>query len=150
MQNLTFVRFAAEHLPLYIGWYDDAETQRWMALPDERWFKYVTTSPGNFAWMVYEGETAIGQAQVGWYEEDASQASLAIVTAPGYRRQGYGSRLLRALLGQPELADVARFHAFVEPDNHASLRLVENVGFQLASAQPDEEGFLKYTYTPNV
>ncbi|MBK9123977.1 MAG: GNAT family N-acetyltransferase [Chloroflexi bacterium] len=146
MNALRFVRFGAEHLPVFQSWFEDEATRHWLSTPDLRWFEFVTTDPQTFAWMIYDGNVPIGQAQVGHYNDDSRQASIACAVAPDRRNRGYATHLLHHLLRQTELADVEQFHAFVHPDNGASVRLVHKTGFQLVSPQPDEDGFLHYAW----
>jgi len=150
MNHLHFVRFEAEHLPVFQSWFEDAETLHWLSAPDLRWFEFVTTDPHTFAWMIYDGDIPIGHAQVGFYEDDFHQVSISCAIAPDRRNQGYGTHLLRQLMRQPELASVEQFHAFVHPDNRSSLRLVNKAGFRPVSMQPDEDGFLHYASSEDV
>lgn len=147
MGNLCFVRFGAKRFALYRQWCREAETQRWLGEPDEQWLEYVVTAAGSFTWMIYVAETSIGQVQVDLFDDDPHQASIAFMVAPEHRKRGYGIDIVRAALTQPELAKVACFHAFIEPENHASVQLVERIGFRLLHLDPDEHGFLEYVYS---
>lgn len=144
MNDLRFIRFEAEHLTLFQSWFEDAETRHWLSEPDLRWFEFITTDPHTFAWMIYDGDLPIGHVQVGFYDDDSQQVSISCAIAPDRRSQGYGTEMLRCLMRQPELSAIEQFHAFVHPDNRASLRLVEKAEFRLVSPQPDEDGFLHY------
>lgn len=146
MTDLTFVRFAAEHFTLYGQWCDDPETSRWLGSPDTAWLHYVTTAVDSFTWMVFDGDTAIGSVQVDLFENDPTVASAAFVIAPQHRRKGYARRLSLALLARPELAGIAEYHAFIEPENIASVRAALGCGFQQTTLEPDAQGFVEFIY----
>jgi RimJ/RimL family protein N-acetyltransferase len=75
---------------------------------------------------------------------DVETAAIAFVVDPQQRGQGLGRAMIAALIRRPELRHVRLFEAGVEPDNSASRRSLEAVGFRVRSEQPDFEGFLYY------
>jgi RimJ/RimL family protein N-acetyltransferase len=56
-----------------------------------------------------------------------------------YRRQGYATEAVRAVLAWAEKQGVRRFIASIGPDNEPSLRLVRNLGFHEVGRHWDEE-----------
>ena len=75
---------------------------------------------------------------------DALTGAIAFAIDPARRRQGLGTRMIRALTGHPDLNDVELFEAGVEPENTAARRCLEAAGFRLHSELPDVEGMLYY------
>ena len=128
-------------------WGADPELHRRYSAPTAAWFRYVSTAPGVYAWMIYEGDSCVAHIQI---DVDAGDGTgyPGLVVNPELRGQGYGRRALRAALARPELAGCRRFVAGVEADNLAARRCVEAVGFALAGASPDADGFLTYVYLP--
>jgi RimJ/RimL family protein N-acetyltransferase len=143
--DLKFVSFEKKDFALYALWCEDAEAKHWLSTPDEQWLNYVLTSSGVFVWMVYEDTTPVGQIHVD-VSDEGTQASISFLVPYAKRRQGYGCRMLQAMLSHPALATVQRFEAGVLPANTASARLLTKVGFKLASSEVDDEGFLTYLF----
>jgi GNAT superfamily N-acetyltransferase len=75
---------------------------------------------------------------------EVATGSIAFVIDPRLRRRGLGRTIIQALLRQPELRFIELFEAGVEPENVASPRSLEAVGFDLRSEEPDFEGMLYY------
>ncbi|MFN8420338.1 MAG: GNAT family N-acetyltransferase [Anaerolineae bacterium] len=141
--DLTFTRIAESELQLLRAWHTDPELQRRISYPTAAWFAYVNTT-GNFAWLIFANDIAVGYVQFG-YEREAS-GSFAFAVNPSLRGQGYGKRILHALLQRPEVLGLNTLEGFVEPDNIASQRCLIAAGFRLVSETPDEEGMLKFVY----
>ncbi len=144
MAELSFRPLDESEMRMYATWFDDAELRRRIEAPTPQWFTYVTTIPGNYAWMVYDGETAVGHMQFGTSPDH--EGYFDIVVNPALRNQGYCKKILRAFLERPELTGLDRVRATIEPDNLASLRCLQQAGFVQVSPEPDEEGFLHFTY----
>ncbi len=144
MAGLTFRPLDEAGMRLYASWFDDAELKRRIEAPTPRWFEYVTTTPGSYAWLVYDGEHAIGSVQM---DTDAERKGwFGLVVKPTLRRRGYGTRILQAFLRRPEVTALRQLEAEVELDNLAALRCCQRVGFVQTDAGPDDDGFLHLTY----
>jgi L-amino acid N-acyltransferase YncA len=83
-------------------------------------------------------------ADVELYEHGT--AGLAVVVDPSRRGLGVGRSIIRAVASRPELACTRVLRGGVEPENRASVRCLEAVGFQAESQKPDEEGFIYFAY----
>jgi UDP-2,4-diacetamido-2,4,6-trideoxy-beta-L-altropyranose hydrolase len=78
-------------------------------------------------WVAEEAGEPVGQVRVD-PESDAGTVSISV--SPGHRGRGVGSRMLRALVVELEPdAEVRNLLALVHPENIASLRAFERVGF---------------------
>ena len=73
--------------------------------------------------------------------------ALSISMNPLVRGQGLCLHVLRLVLDQPELRRFRAIYGFIEPDNLASLRCVENAGFTRVSDRPDIDGMFKVVFT---
>jgi RimJ/RimL family protein N-acetyltransferase len=146
MADLSFRPLDESEMRMYATWFDDAELRRRIEAPTPQWFRYVTATPGIYAWLVYEADAAVGQVAL---DTDADQHGyFGLVVKPALRNQGYGKRILRAFLRRPEVTNLKQLEATVEPDNHAALRCCEQVGFAQIGSAPDDEGFLRFVYIP--
>lgn len=72
------------------------------------------------------------------------EAGLVAVVDPHRQRQGWGSLAIRQCMALPEFAAAVAFIAGIEPDNLASRRLFEYLGFSQESDMPDWEDMLTY------
>jgi RimJ/RimL family protein N-acetyltransferase len=148
MSQLVFRLIDKQGLSEYETWFADAELRRRIERPTRVWFDYVRQTPGCFSWLIYEDGIAVGQVQMDTYPDQT--ATLGLVVKPQLRRQGYGKRILSALLERDEVAQLYRLEATIEPNNTASLRCFESAGFRQQGAEPDAEGFLHFVYIPVV
>jgi len=138
---MTFTPITALDLPLLETWFQDAELRRRLGgmLPLPRYFDYVASVPDYHAWMVCEDSVAVGAAVLE-IAPDVPQ-SFGFFVNPELRNRGYGRRIARALIEQPEAAGIKTFDVGVETDNEASRRCLEAVGF-IKQDGLDAEGFL--------
>lgn len=143
LMDLTFTLIAEPELQLLRAWYADPEVARRLSYPTPEWFAFVNT-PNNYAWLIYDGDLPVGYIQFGLEGKD--RAAFAFAVNPELRGQGYGKRILQALVNRSEVSGLRSVDGFVEPDNSASRRCLIAAGFRLVSETPDEEGFLKYAY----
>lgn len=67
--------------------------------------------------------------------------ALGYVIGKKWRRQGYGEEICREILvyAQEELG-ICKLHSFVEPENTASIRLMEKLGFRREKPVVQKEG----------
>ena len=146
MAELTFHLLDESELLLLDTWFQDVELRRRMQPPTLQWFGYITKAPGCYAWMVYEGDTALGQLQLDTYEDNTGSVGFAV--NPQLRNQGYGKKILRVFLRRPEVTRLEQLEARIEADNPASIRCFQQAAFRQAGSEPDSEGFLRFTYQP--
>lgn len=73
-------------------------------------------------------------------------AWMGLAVKPELRGQGLGTRILKEFLLSPIAKQYPEIWAGIEPDNQASLRCFQDVGFTSKMTQPDEEGILDYVY----
>jgi RimJ/RimL family protein N-acetyltransferase len=146
MAELTFRLLDESGVRLYQTWFEDVELSRRIEAPTPQWVDYVTSTPGIYAWIVYDGDSAVGQVAL---DTDSDlKGYFSLVVKPALRNQGYGKRILRAFLQQPEVTQLKELEATIEPDNGAALRCCQHVGFVQVGSAPDEEGFLRFIYSP--
>ncbi|WP_158531595.1 MULTISPECIES: GNAT family N-acetyltransferase [unclassified Meiothermus] len=128
------------------AWFEDPELARWLSPPDAVWRLLRHRAPGVEPWLAWQGQEAVGYVQGEPDEHDPTAFHFAFAVRPDLRGRGYGKRIVRAMLEHPGLARYRRFVASVEPDNHASLRSLQALGFAPHSLEPDESGFLALGY----
>ena len=150
MAELKFVRFQAEDYALYEAWSEEDEINHWLGSATTEWRDYILATQESFVWMIYDGDNPVANLEVDLLEDDASQAQVSYMVAPGFRRQGYGRQVLTCVLEQPELQGVRRFYAFVKPANVASVGLLTALGYTLVSPEPSEQGYVEYAYVRSV
>lgn len=134
----------SEHLPIFQSWFQDEELNRRVEGLSQRYLDYVATTPRQYACVAYEYDVAVGFIVFGL--EDAAPASFMFFVRPDLRHQGYGKRILARALAAPEVADIDVWEAGIEPDNTASRRCVEAIGFTAQGRDPDWPDFLRYVY----
>ena len=134
----------SEHLPMFQSWFQDGELNRWVEEPSQRYLDYVATTPRQYACVAYEGDVAVGFIVFGL--EDKEPASFMFFVRPDLRYQGYGKRILATALAAPEVADIDVWEAGVEPDNTASRRCSEAIGFTEQGREPEWPDYLRYVY----
>ena len=92
-----------------------------------------------FEWGIAErdGGRVIGTVTLASIDLEHKRAEIGFMLARDRWRQGYMSEALSAVLDHAfDSMDLARIEADVDPDNEASLRLLERLGFQ-------REGYLR-------
>ena len=134
----------SEHLPMFQSWFQDEELSQWVERPSQRYLDYVATTPRQYACVAYEGDVAVGFIVFGL--EDEEPASFMFFVRPDLRHQGYGKRILATALVAPEVADIDVWEAGVEPDNVASRRCLEAIGFTDQGRDPEWSDYLRYVY----
>jgi ribosomal-protein-alanine N-acetyltransferase len=105
-----------------------AETERLLS-----WLAKITNPYDHLAWAVTESPSNACIGMVCYHHREArnKRLELGYILAPQRQRRGLGTEAVRALvdycLGR---LGVHRVQAFVHPDNTASIRLVERLGFR--------------------
>lgn len=94
----------------------------------EQWFTLKLADPNCRLFIAEENDRPIGQVR---FEIADDQAEVHIAVSADARGLGYGTRLLSEACRRifSEERPVQRVVAHVKPDNAASLRLFERVGF---------------------
>ena len=146
MSELTFCLLDESGLRMYHTWFQDTELRRRIEPPTLQWFNYVSNTLGIYSWILYDGNTPVGQLQLDTYANNTGNVGL--VVNPKLRNQGYGKKILKALLLRSEVTRLDQLEVTIEPDNLASLRCFQQTGFIQASVEPDNEGFLHLIYKP--
>lgn len=91
-------------------------------------------------WIAEENGEPVGFFD---FELDPSGAGYFVYyVAPQFRGKGYAKKIIELGLATPEAKSRAYLEAGVEPDNAASIHLLESFGF--ANTGPDEDGMLMY------
>jgi len=107
------VSFSAEPIP----WEDHVE-----------WFTTQLSDPDCLFYVALDAdEVPIGQIR---YQIEGQEAIVSVSVSPGWRGRGYGSQIIR-LASQKvfEGTAVNLIHAYVKPDNVASVRSFSKAGF---------------------
>lgn len=93
-------------------------------------------------WTVFDPSGANGGAVVA--TEPGPALGLAYVVDPARWGQGWGRRMLQAVVAHRETADVVLFTAGIDDDNLPSRRCAAAAGFRLRDPVPDAEGTVYY------
>ena len=172
--SVVLRRLTTHDLPAIAGWFEDPDTSRYLGGPGwpaamlanaERsigtCFRGARQTAADQCLALVEG-TPVGYVDCGTFDRcaiyggegpdgpivldtiDAITGAIAFTIDPTRRRQGLGTRMIRALIGHADLAAVELFEAGVEPGNAASRRCLAAAGFELRSVEPDFEGMLYY------
>jgi len=83
----------------------------------------------------WHAERAVGHAALLPYDDTAE---LVIFVHPDYHHAGIGSRLIRALLGAGQRADLTHAWLSVQRDNHVAMNLYRSVGFETTERDRSE------------
>lgn len=172
--SVVLRRLTTDDLAAIAGWFADPDTSRYLGGPQwparmlanaERSigtdFRGARQTAADHYLALLEG-VPVGYVDCGTFDRrviyggegpdgpiiidtiDAITGAIAFTIDPTRRRQGLATRMIRALTDHPDLAAVELFEAGVDPDNIASRRCLEAVGFALRSVEPDFEGMLYY------
>jgi len=140
--RLRLRRFDARDLSGLHACFGDAQAMRYWNFPpaktqaaSARWLKHLakSTSPYSFlAWAVADKQSDACIGMVNYHHREAHNRRLEVGYILCPKRQGNGlmSEAMRALLAYCfEDLGVRRVQALIHPDNAASIRLVERLGF---------------------
>lgn len=144
MTDLIFKPIEEEDLDLLASWFVDPDTRRWVEPPTPQWFRYIHAGLENHAWILYDAGRPVGLVQLDIAADHTGY--FAMVTNPAFRQRGYGRRMLQALIKMQHPGAMQRIVGTVEPENIGSIRCMLSPGFLQDSAQPDAEGFLRFSY----
>jgi L-amino acid N-acyltransferase YncA len=144
MVGISIRRFDDAAYLAYTQWFTDQDTAHWVQPPTRQWFAYVSDTDGVYAWGIYKEDELIGVVQID--RTEAGTGAICIVVNGRYRRQGLGRLILASILAQPEVKDLRKISAEIDPENLASLRCFSAAGFVQACAEPNEDGMLVFVY----
>lgn len=128
--------------PLHACFSDQAQMRFWNqpasnTLADTekclQWLGKTTSPYEHMAWAVTLGGTGECIGMVNYHHREALNRRLEIgyVIAARHQRKGLGSEAVGALVEHCQTRlGVHRVQAFIHPDNAASIRLVERLGFR--------------------
>ena len=138
----------------------------WQSLTDaEAWFERMSRAQAagtalQFVIIEKKTHTAIGTCLIFRYDQGSSRAELGYVLGRSYWGAGYMEEAMHAIIDHAfNYLQLRRLEAEVNPVNHASLRLLERLGFVregvlrerwVAAQQPYDVivyGLLKGEYT---
>ncbi|WP_421617603.1 GNAT family N-acetyltransferase [Brevibacillus sp. TJ4] len=141
---MEFFELDQNRLAILEQWFTDHEVAQRLngMLPLQEWFDYVQRNPDYFSWMVYVDSQPVGNIDLERYTDGT--ASVSLLTNPSLRNQGYGKRMIDALLKRPELSSVETIEIGIEQDNIASIKCFRKAGF--IEHGLDEDGFVLLTY----
>jgi ribosomal-protein-alanine N-acetyltransferase len=94
---------------------------------------------GRFEWLIY---VASAQRPVGWVslriaERDPATGEVGYSLVRDFRNKGIATEAVRALVEEAfDRARLARVHAYCVPENKASRRVLERVGFRFEGTLP--------------
>ena len=142
-KRLRLRQFRPSDLPGLHACFGDEEAMRYWNFPackteseTERWLQVLakTTSPYDYlAWAVAEkrGDGCIGM--INYHHREARNARLEIgyILAPARQGRGLMTEAVEAIVAYCfDKLGVHRIEALIHPDNAASIRLVERLGFR--------------------
>jgi|SRR5262245_24885597 RimJ/RimL family protein N-acetyltransferase len=98
-----------------------------------RWLAKTTSPHDHLAWAITEGSADACIGMVCYHHREArnKRLELGYIVAPEHQRRGLGTEAVRAVLVYcAGKLGVHRVQALVHPENAASIRLVERLGFR--------------------
>jgi RimJ/RimL family protein N-acetyltransferase len=104
-----------------------AETERAL-----RWLSKTSSPYDHLAWAVCKKSSDQCIGMVNYHHRDARNRRLELgyIVAPKHQRKGFAAEIVRAVIRYClDKLDVHRIEALIHPDNVASTRLVEGLGF---------------------
>jgi [ribosomal protein S5]-alanine N-acetyltransferase len=96
------------------------------------WLAKTTSPYDHLAWAACKKSNDRCIGMVNYHRRDTRNRRLQLgyLTAPKYQRNGFGTEAVQAVLNYcAEALNIHRVEALIHPDNLASLRLVEGLGF---------------------
>ena len=96
------------------------------------WLAKTTSPYDHLAWAACKKSNDRCIGMVNYHRRDTrnSRLQLGYITAPKHQRNGFGTEAVRAVLNYcAEELNIHRVEALIHPDNLASVRLAEGLGF---------------------
>lgn len=134
--------------PLYERQKEEAYTQSYI--------DYMYRYYGYGMWIVRDRNTGklIGRAGIEHYEESGSRnesqaevlMELGYIIGKEYQKQGYAVEVCRAIIEYAkEELEIDQLHCFIHPENKASIRVAEKLGFSRSGQDPGrQEGMVHF------
>jgi len=132
--NVTLRVAREDDVSLIRAWRNDADAIRFSvsARPvsdaeHARWFSATLADPRKLLWVAEEQGVPVGQVRI---DLEGDTGIFSIVVAPSARGRGVGKEMLRRALAEIKRERLATtMTALTHPDNVASIRAFEQVGF---------------------
>jgi RimJ/RimL family protein N-acetyltransferase len=136
--DLTLRVAREDDVSLIRAWRNDADAIRFSvsARPvsdaeHARWFSATLADPRKLLWVAEEQGVPVGQVRI---DLEGDTGIFSIVVAPSARGRGVGKEMLRRTLAEIKRKRLATtMTALTHPDNLASIRAFEQVGFSRRS-----------------
>jgi RimJ/RimL family protein N-acetyltransferase len=93
-------------------------------------------------YVIFDGEQFIGMISPGFISD--TEATIGIWISPNQQGKGYGKKALEQLLEILTVRDIKTVHFDTEPNNIASIKLAESVGFVRIFEDSENVKFVKY------
>lgn len=129
---------------LFIIWSNDDVTRHMNIQPFSteaealHMIRLINDLPTAFRYaVIYEGET-VGSAGFNHVAADFSYVEIGYELSHKMWRQGFGTEIIQALIHEATRAGYQAMHAKIDPDNIASVKLVEKLGFYYKDHQIEE------------
>jgi RimJ/RimL family protein N-acetyltransferase len=123
-----FERYASRpQVTRYLGWptHSSVEATRAFVASDvEAWAR-----DGMGSWLVFETVSGALLGSTGLHAGEGRDAATGYLLVPEAWRKGFATEVLAAVVEQARAVGVRRLTASVHPDNRASVRVLEKVGF---------------------
>ncbi|MEG7283567.1 GNAT family N-acetyltransferase [Bacillus sp. 0909A] len=145
MASIDSFHFLKESdLNIIENWFDNENVRRRMdgLLPLHQWYARVSNEENNAVMMAYDQQLPAGVVII---EFEGDKAYIGLIVNPQHHLQGYGKRILRKLIDDPDFARVSEWAACIEEENQISLSCFKAAGFMLEETEPDEDGFFTLT-----
>jgi len=133
--RLTLRRATKADIDLLWAWANDPPTRAasfstesipWEA--HQRWFEERLRDPNCLLYIGELPDTTVGQVRI---DCQGTEGVLSLSVASNQRGNGYGQALLvRACQVGFETRGLTRIHAYIKPENKASVRLFQKAGFE--------------------
>lgn len=127
MASLRFVQLQEEHIDAILEIEAVSNPSPWSR---ESFIHELTNSNGKFLVALLDGQTA-GYGAIWFVVDEAHITTLAI--APEQRHNGYGRRLVEALLDEAREQGMTCATLEVRAGNEHAIHLYESLGFQTAA-----------------
>ena len=128
---MYFRKFTEYDIDLLRSWRKDHLVQKYVHYASlEDWFNYVNENPNYYSWIAYERElpdVAVGIVNVEEYKPLVG--AISVITNPVLRGKGYGAKIVKYVIQQPEIAHLKKIEAFIKPENVPSLKCFQKANF---------------------